>query len=68
MASGELRFPLLDYFVLGTPLAPFRFPEIQAARFADVGWAWYSSDADRALIGSFGSSYRWPIISGLALQ
>jgi hypothetical protein len=68
MASGELRFPLLDYFVLGTSLAPFRFPEIQAALFADVGRAWYPNDPDRALIGSFGSSYRWPLIPGLVLR
>ncbi|MDH4347694.1 MAG: hypothetical protein OEW17_02735, partial [Gemmatimonadota bacterium] len=68
MASGELRFPLLDYLVLGTPLTPFRFPEIQAALFADVGRAWYPDSEDRALIGSFGSSYRWAVVPGLVLR
>jgi hemolysin activation/secretion protein len=54
--------------VLGTPLVPFRFSDIQAALFVDAGRAWYPDNQRRGLIGSYGSSYRWPLSPGFVLR
>ncbi len=67
MANGELRFPLLDYFTLGTPVGAAQFPEIQGAFFADVGRTWFPGE-DRATLGSYGVSFRWPLVPGLVLR
>ena len=68
MGNAELRYPLLDYFTLGTPVGPFRFPEVQGAFFADVGRAWLTADEHRAVIGSYGVSFRMPVIPGFVLR
>lgn len=68
MGNAELRFPLLDYFTLGTPVGPFRFPEVQGAIFADAGRAWLSADEHRAVIGSYGVSFRMPVVPGFVLR
>jgi hypothetical protein len=68
LLNSELRFPLLDYFTLGTPVGSARFPEVQAAFFFDLGQAWLASDEDRAVLGSYGVSFRWPVVSGLVLR
>jgi WD40-like Beta Propeller Repeat len=68
MLNSELRFPLLDYFTLGTPVGAVRFPEFQGAFFVDAGRTWFSSDEHRALLGSFGVSFRWPLVAGLVLR
>ena len=58
MLNQELRFPLLNHLTLGTPLGDITFPEIQAALFADVGKAVLHYDSNRALLGSYGISFR----------
>jgi hypothetical protein len=58
MLNQELRFPLLNHLTLGTPLGDIDFPEIQAGLFADVGKALLHYDSDRALLGSYGISFR----------
>jgi hypothetical protein len=58
MLNQELRFPLLTYLTLGTPFGDVTFPEIQGGLFADVGKALLHSDSNRALLGSYGISYR----------
>ena len=68
MFNSELRYPLLDYFTLGTPVGPFRFPEIQGAFFVDVGRAWLFSEEERAVIGSWGVGFRMPLVPGLVLR
>jgi len=68
LVNSELRFPLLDYFTLGTPLGSARFPEVQGAFFFDLGQAWLASDENRAVLGSYGISFRWPVVSGFVLR
>jgi hypothetical protein len=68
MVNSELRYPLLDYFTFGTPFGPFRFPEVQGAFFADVGRAWLFSEEHRAVLGSYGISFRMPLVPGLVLR
>jgi WD40-like Beta Propeller Repeat len=68
LLNSELRYPLLDYFTLGTPVGAVRFPEIQGAFFADLGRAWITSDEHRAVLGSYGVSFRMPLISGFILR
>lgn len=68
MFNSELRYPLLDYFTLGTPVGPFRFPEIQGAIFVDVGRAWLFSEEQRAVLGAFGVGFRMPLVPGLVLR
>ncbi len=67
MLNGELRFPLLNYLTFGTPVGGVTFPDIQAAFFLDAGRAWFS-ESDRALLGSYGISFRWPVFQGLVLR
>jgi hypothetical protein len=68
MGNLELRYPLLDYFTLGTPLGPIRFPEVQSAFFVDAGRAWQTTEEHRALLGSFGVSFRMPVMPGFVLR
>jgi hemolysin activation/secretion protein len=58
MLNQELRFPLLTHLTLGTPFGDITLPEIQGGLFADVGKALLHSDSDRALLGSYGISFR----------
>ncbi len=68
MFNAELRVPLLDYFTLGTQVGPIRFPEIQGALFFDAGKSWFSSTEQRAVLGSYGVSFRWPLFPGLVTR
>jgi WD40 repeat protein len=61
MLNQELRFPILTHLTLGTPLGDIDFPEIQGGLFADVGKALLHQDSDRALLGSYGVSFRLAI-------
>lgn len=67
MLNGELRFPLLDYLTFGLPVGAIRFPEFQGAFFVDAGKTWFSGE-NRALLGSYGVSFRWPLVPGLVLR
>jgi hypothetical protein len=58
MLNQEVRFPLLTHLTLGTPFGDIDFPEIQAGLFADVGKALLHQESDRALLGSYGVSFR----------
>jgi len=58
MLNQEVRFPLLTHLTLGTPLGDLDFPEIQAGLFTDLGQARFSTTTDRALLGSYGVSFR----------
>ncbi|MGE3527721.1 MAG: hypothetical protein AB7I33_17520, partial [Gemmatimonadales bacterium] len=68
MVNQELRFPLLNYLTLGTPAGPLTLPELQGAAFVDVGKAWYLDQSSRALIGSYGISFRWALAPFLVLR
>ncbi len=64
MINNELRFPFLKYLTLGTPVGPFRFPELQGAIFFDLGQAKIPTSGrsfidERGVLGSFGGSLRW---------
>ncbi len=61
MANQEVRFPLLTHLTLGTPLGDLDFPEIQGAFFTDVGKATFETSNDRAVLGSYGISFRMAI-------
>ena len=58
MFNQEFRFPLLTHLTLGTPFGDLDFPEIQGGLFTDVGKAPFSTSTDRALLGSYGISFR----------
>ena len=58
MFNQELRVPLLTHLTLGTPLGDLDLPEIQAGLFTDVGRASFSTSTTRALLGSYGVSFR----------
>jgi hypothetical protein len=58
MLNQEIRFPLLTHLTLGTPFGDIDFPEIQGGIFADLGKALMHQDANRALLGSYGISFR----------
>jgi hypothetical protein len=61
MLNQELRFPLLSHLTLGTPFGDIDFPEIQGGLFADAGKATFPSGTERALLGSYGLSFRLAI-------
>ncbi len=67
MLNGELRFPLMDYLTFGLPIGAIRFPEFQGAFFVDAGKTWFAGEK-RALLGSYGVSFRWPLVPGLVLR
>jgi hypothetical protein len=46
---------------LGTPFGDIDFPEIQGGLFADAGKATFPSGTERALLGSYGLSFRLAI-------
>ncbi|MFL5447422.1 MAG: hypothetical protein ACJ8AX_02665 [Gemmatimonadales bacterium] len=58
MLNQEIRFPVLTHLTLGTPLGDVDFPEIQAGFFGDIGKAVLHQDSERALLGSWGISFR----------
>jgi hypothetical protein len=58
MLNQEVRFPLLTHLTLGTPFGDIDFPEIQGGLFADVGKALMHQGSGRALLGSYGVSFR----------
>ena len=59
MLNQELRFPVLNHLILGTPFGDLGFPEIQGALFTDVGKATFPTEGlDRAWLGSYGLSFR----------
>ena len=61
MLNQEIRFPLFRYVTFGTSIGDIRFPENQAALFVDMGQTGMPDSPSRALLGSFGMSFRWPI-------
>jgi hypothetical protein len=58
MFNQEVRFPILTHLTLGTPFGDVDFPEIQAGLFTDVGRASFPTSTTRALLGSYGISFR----------
>jgi hypothetical protein len=58
MLNQELRFPLLTHLTVGTPFGDIDLPEIQGGLYADVGKALMHEDSGRALLGSYGVSFR----------
>jgi hypothetical protein len=58
MFNQEVRFPILSHLTFGTPFGDLDFPEIQAALFTDVGRASFPTTGTRALLGSYGVSFR----------
>lgn len=61
MVNQEVRFPLFNRLILGTPLGDIVFPEFQGAIFADYGRAWIGSNSSRRPLGSAGGSVRLAI-------
>ena len=58
-ASNELRFPLVDRFLIGFPFGGLGFSGIRGALFFDVGSAW--DDVFDQFYGSFGAGFRVPL-------
>ncbi len=58
MFNQEVRFPILTHLTLGTPFGDLDIPEIQAGLFTDVGHATFPTVSSRALLGSYGVSFR----------
>ena len=58
MLNQEVRFPILTHLTLGTPFGDLDLPEIQGGLFTDVGKATFQTSPDRALLGSYGVSFR----------
>jgi hemolysin activation/secretion protein len=61
MLNQELRFPLFRHVTFGTAIGDIRFPENQAAIFLDLGYAGLPYEANRAVLGSYGFGFRWPM-------
>ena len=61
MLNQEIRFPLFRHVTFGTAAGDIRFPENQAALFVDLGQAGLPYEASRAVLGSYGLSFRWPL-------
>lgn len=55
-SSNELRFPLINHFIVGSPIGGLGLRGIRGALFFDVGSAW-DDDYDK-LLGSFGTGFR----------
>jgi WD40 repeat protein len=69
MVNQEIRFPLFNYISLGTAgLGDLRLPDFHGAFFLDMGKATYSNDSHRAWLGSWGVSFRWPVVPGAVLR
>jgi hypothetical protein len=69
MLNQEIRFPLFNYISLGTAgLGDLRLPDFHGAFFLDMGKATYSNDSHRAWLGSWGVSFRWPVVPGAVLR
>ncbi|HEY8195391.1 MAG TPA: hypothetical protein VIG04_00325 [Gemmatimonadales bacterium] len=68
MVNQELRFPILTHFTLGTPFGDIDFPEVQGGLFVDVGKATFPTGIDRALLGSYGLSFRLALAQLLVLR
>jgi hypothetical protein len=58
MLNQELRVPLLTHLTFGTPFGDLDLPEIQGGVFVDVGKALMHRESGRALLGSYGLSFR----------
>ncbi|HEV7364788.1 MAG TPA: hypothetical protein VGN76_02960 [Gemmatimonadales bacterium] len=58
MLNQEMRFPLLNHLTLGTPFGDLDFPEFQGGLFVDLGKALMHYESRRALLGSYGLSFR----------
>lgn len=58
LLTNEVRFPLLNRLVLGTPIGELIFPEFQGAIFGDLGRAWVQDNSPRGVLGSAGGSVR----------
>lgn len=61
MLNQELRIPLFRHVTFGTALGDVRLPENQAALFFDVGQAGLPYESSRAVLGSYGVGFRWPL-------
>jgi hypothetical protein len=61
MLNQELRFPLFRHVTFGTAVGDVRLPENQAAIFVDLGQAGLPYESNRAVLGSFGLGFRWPL-------
>jgi hypothetical protein len=68
VVNSELRFPLVDYLILGSPVGRLHFPEIHGAIFTEVNLAWHFSEERGAVLGSSGLSFRMPVVPGLGLR
>ncbi|MBI5266270.1 MAG: hypothetical protein HY851_03455 [candidate division Zixibacteria bacterium] len=55
-ASNELRFPLIDNLLIGSPIGALDFRGIRGALFFDTGAAW--DDTFDQFYGSFGTGFR----------
>ena len=55
-ASNELRFPLIDNLLIGSPIGALDFRGIRGALFFDTGAAW--DDTFTQFYGSFGTGFR----------
>ncbi len=69
MLNQEIRIPVLSHLSLGTPFGDLTFPEIQAGLFVDVGKATFPTEGlDRAILGSYGASFRMALAPLAALR
>jgi hypothetical protein len=61
LLNQELRFPFFRHVTFGLPFGDLRFPETQAALFVDAGWVGLPYESTRAMLGSYGIGFRWPL-------
>lgn len=64
--NQEVRFPLVQRWLLQLPVGALDFPSIQGAVFLDAGSAWSRGDPD--VIGSFGGGLRMGLGGFLVLR
>jgi len=64
--NNELRFPIIQYLGIATPIAGISFNRIEGALFFDVGNAW--NEHFEQLYGDFGFGFRLNLFNSLCLR
>ncbi|NIR43201.1 MAG: hypothetical protein GWN99_04625 [Gemmatimonadetes bacterium] len=68
LVSQEWRFPLMHGLALAFPFGTIRFPGVQGALFVDMGGIWQETRKLRGTWGSYGVSFRMPILFPIVLR
>jgi hypothetical protein len=68
LINNEWRFQLMHGLALAFPFGTWNFPGIQAAPFVDIGGIWQETRTLQGTWGSYGVSFRMPILYPITLR